>query len=159
MATQYPPDLKNQALEILRDSGGDINLAHIKTGVPTRTLYNWRHDLWQSWRRHNESPILPNPPKPLPQFDDDLDALTFLRQQIMAELLNLANNFQTEMAYTTPAQRVSLLSQLTDRLIKLDEHLDVRQEEQIEYVYKYKVAHHVEKVNDPDYPDVDDDDE
>ena len=103
MATQYPPEQKQLALEILRDTGGDINQAHIKTGVPERTLYNWRHDLWQSWRRQTPSP---NPPKPLPQFEDDLDAMDFLRQQIMKELLNLANNFQTDMNFMTPAQRV-----------------------------------------------------
>ena len=106
MATQYPPEQKQLALEILRDTGGDINQAHLKTGLPTRTLYRWRHDLWQSWRQEHAAPILPNPPKPLPQFEDDLDAMDFLRQQIMNELLNLANNFQTDMNFMTPAQRV-----------------------------------------------------
>jgi len=157
MSTQYPPDLKQQALEILRDTGGDINEAHFKTGVPTRTLYNWRQELWQSWRRQSLSPILPNPPKPLPQFEDDLAAMDFIRQKIMSELLNLANNFQADANFMTPAQRIMLLTQLTDRFIKLDEHLDTRQEEQIEYVYKYKVAHHVEKVDDPnDFNDTED---
>ncbi|MEP6988540.1 MAG: hypothetical protein ABI970_23255 [Chloroflexota bacterium] len=150
MATQYAPEQKQLALQILRDSGGDINAAHIKTGVNERTLYRWRNDLWRSWRRQSESPVLPNPPKPLPQFEDDLDAMTFLRQQIMSELLNLANNFQPDMNYMTPAKRVHLLTQLTDRLIKLDVHLNARQEEEIEYVYEYEVEHHVEKEPDPE---------
>ena len=51
MPIQYAPDLKQQALEILRDTGGDIVQAHLKTGVPERTLYRWRRELWQSWRR------------------------------------------------------------------------------------------------------------
>ncbi len=150
MTTQYPPDLKQQALEILRDSGGDINQAHLKTGVPTRTLYNWRQELWQSWRRQSLSPILPNPPKPLPQFEDDLEAMDFIREQIMAELLNLANNFQSEIHYTTPSQRVLHLSQLMDRFIKFDEYVRALTEKHTEYEYVDELEHHVEKVPDPE---------
>jgi len=150
MTTHYPLDLKQQALEILRDTGGDINQAHIKTGVPERTLYNWRHELWQNWRRQPSSPVLPNPPKALPQFEDDLEAMDFIRQKIMGELLNLANNFQTDANFMTPAQRIMLLTQLTDRFIKLDEHVRALTEEEVEYEYEYEVEHHVEKVPDPE---------
>ncbi len=150
MTAHHTPDQKNQALEMLRDTGGDINQTHAKTGVPKRTLYNWRHELWQSWRQHTPSPNLP---KPLPQFEDNIEALAFIRSQIMAELLNIANNFQTEMAYTTPTQRVMLISQLMDRYLKLDEYVSAHQEEEVIYVheYEYAVAHHVEKVPSPDY--------
>lgn len=149
MTPRYTPEQKTLALETLRDTGGDINQTHIKTGIPTRTLYNWRHELWQSWRRQTPSP---NSPKPLPEFEDDLAALDFIREQIMAELLNIANNFQSEMAFTTPTQRVLLISQLMDRFMKLDEYLNARQEEEIQYVYEYEyeVEHHVEKVDNPE---------
>ncbi|MBI1278899.1 MAG: hypothetical protein GC179_12285 [Anaerolineaceae bacterium] len=150
MPIQYAPDLKQQALEIIRDTGGDINAAHIKTGVPERTLYRWRNELWQSWRRTSATPVLPNPPKPLPQFEDDLEAMDFIRQKIMSELLNLANNFQADSNFMTPAQRIMLLTQLTDRFIKLDTHVRAREEENTEYIYEYEVAHHVEKEEDPE---------
>ncbi len=156
MTTHYPPELKQQALELLRDTGGDIAQTHIKTGVPERTLYNWRRELWQNWRRQSSTSVLPNPPKPLPQFEDDLEAMDYIRQKIMAELLNLANNFQTDANFMTPAQRIMLLTQLTDRFIKLDTHVRVREEENTEYIYEYEVEHHVEKKPDPDYEDVDD---
>ena len=150
MPIQYAPDLKQQALEILRDTGGDIVQAHIKTGVPERTLYRWRNELWQSWRRTSATSVLPNPPNPLPQFEDDLEAMTFIRQKIMSELLNLANNFQTDSNFMTPAQRIILLTQLTDRFIKLDEYLRTHENENIEYVYEYEVENHVEKTEDLD---------
>ena len=150
MTTHYPLDLKQQALEILRDTGGDINQAHLKTGVPERTLYRWRRELWQNWRRTSATPVLPNPPKPLPQFEDDLEAMDYIRQKIMSELLNLANNFQTDANFMTPAQRITLLTQLTDRFIRLDEHVRAREEENVEYVYEYEVEHHVEKKDDPE---------
>lgn len=150
MPIQYAPDLKQQALEILRDTGGDIVQAHLKTDVPERTLYRWRRELWQSWRRTSASPVLPNPPNPLPQFEDNLQAMDYIRQKIMNELLNLANNFQTDANFMTPAQRIMLLTQLTDRFIKLDQHVRVREEENIEYVYEYEVEHHVEKQPDPE---------
>ena len=150
MPIQYAPDLKQQALEILRDTGGDINQAHLKTGVPERTLYRWRRGLWQSWRRTSATSVLPNPPKPLPQFEDDLAAMDYIRQKIMSELLNLANNFQADSNYMTPAQRIILLTQLTDRFIKLDEYLRTHENENIEYVYEYEVENHVEKTEDLD---------
>ncbi len=163
MPIQYAPDLKQQALEIFRDTGGDIVQAHIKTGVPERTLYRWRNELWQSWRRTSSTPVLPNPPKPLPQFEDDLEAMDFIRQKIMSELLNLANNFQADSNFMTPAQRIMLLTQLTDRFIKLDTHVRARTEEQEdeedEDGYPFEIDYDVKPKDDSDYPNVDDDEE
>ena len=114
------PQQKAEALELLAATGGDITQTQMKTGIAERTLYRWRNELWQTWRR--QAPPPPSP-KPLPQFADDLEAMDFLRQKIMAELLNLANNYQENLAYTTPAQRVTLIAQLLDRFMALDEHL------------------------------------
>jgi len=144
MPPRHTPEQKTVALETLRDTGGDINQTHLKTGIPHRTLYNWRHELWQSWRRQTPSPTSP---KPLPEFEDNLAALDFIREQLMAELLNIANNFQAEMAYMPPAQRVMLISQLMDRFLKLDEYINAHAEEEIIHVheYEYSVAHPVKK--------------
>lgn len=153
MTTHYPADLKRQALEILRDTGGDINIAHIKTGVPERTLYNWRREIWQNWRRNAPNAVLPNPPKPLPQFEDDLEAMDYIRQKIMAELLNLANNFQTDANFMTPAQRIMLLTQLTDRFIKLDQHVRARTEEEEvdnDDEHPFEIDYDVEEEPDPE---------
>ena len=120
MPRTYTPQQKAEALELLAATGGDIAQTQMKTGIAERTLYRWRNELWQTWRR--QAPPPPSP-KPLPQFADDLEAMDFLRQKIMAELLNLANNYQENLAYTTPTQRVTLMAQFLDRLITLDEHL------------------------------------
>lgn len=153
MPIQYAPDLKQQALEILRDTGGDIVQAHLKTDVPERTLYRWRRELWQSWRRTSASPVLPNPPNPLPQFEDNLQAMDYIRQKIMNELLNLANNFQTDANFMTPVQRIMLLTQLTDRFIKLDQHVRVREEESEvheESGRPFEIDYDVEEKDDPE---------
>lgn len=143
MAIRHTPEQKMLALETLRDTGGDITQTAAKTGIPERTLYHWRRALWQNWRQQVPSP---KSPKPLPQFEDDLDALDFLRQQIMAELLNLANNFQSEMAFTTPVQRVMIMNQLSERYFQLEKYLAAHTEEEIQYVYEYEVEHKVEKI-------------
>lgn len=152
MPIQYAPDLKQLALEILRDTGGDINQAHIQTAVPERTLYRWRRELWQTWRRTSAAPILPNPPKTLPQFEDNLEAMDYIRQKIMNELLNLANNFQTDATFMTPAQRIMLLTQLTDRFIKLDQHVRAREEEQDDQNHetRFEIDYDVEEKDDPE---------
>jgi len=42
----------------------------------------------------------------------------------MSELVRLASTFQEDSAFATPQQRALILTQLIDRLIKLDAHLD-----------------------------------
>jgi hypothetical protein len=120
MPRQYEPHQKTAALDILAGNGGDITQAHLQTGIPQRTLYHWRSELWQTWRQ--QAPPPPSP-KPLPEFEDDLDALGFVRHKIMRELLNIANNYPEGIAYTTPIQRTAQFSQLLTRLMELDEHL------------------------------------
>ena len=57
------------------------------------------------------------PPQPIPEFDQDADALKFLREQIMSELLNTATTFKDDLTFSTPYQRVLVLSQLFDHLV------------------------------------------
>ncbi len=120
MPKQHKPDQKTEVLNLFASNGGDIVQTHRETGIPERTIYRWRSELWQTWRR--QSPPEPSP-KPLPEFKDDLDALAFLRHKIMVELLNIANNFPEGSAYLTTNQRTAQLSQLLNRMMELDEHL------------------------------------
>ena len=96
-----------------------------RNGVPTRTA-----PPTPTWRRQNESPpdiAGPQPPPPsednVPVFKNDLDALAYLRRQIVNELVKIASAFQDSLQLVSPYQRVTILSQLTDRLMKLDAHL------------------------------------
>jgi hypothetical protein len=111
---------KDAILEKLAANSGDVHQTFLETGIAERTLYRWRGELWQSWRRHTPPP---SPPKPPPEFENDLQALAYLRRKIMNELISVADTFEANANFATPTQRTRVLSQLLDRLMKLDEHL------------------------------------
>ncbi len=117
----YTADQRTAALVEVERCGGDIVRASLKTGIPERTLYTWRRRFYAESKRQ-QTPPLPSPIT-IPTFDDDLESLAYIRQQIMSELVRLASNFQEDNAFATPSQRAIILTQLIDRLIKLDDHL------------------------------------
>ena len=116
----YSPQEKDLILGKLAANEGDVHQTFLETGVAERTLYRWRAELWQSWRRQVPPPP---PPKPPPEFETDLQALAYLRRKIMMELISVADAFEHSANFATPSQRAKVLTQLLDRLIKLDEHL------------------------------------
>lgn len=127
MPRLYPPEEKAAALVQLERNSGNIALTHLQTGIPERTLQNWRRKIQLQdlrWR-----PAAPPPQKKeVPEFEDDLEALAYMRQQIMSELLNIAANLQDGFALSLPHQRLQILGQLLDRLAELDERLKPYQE-------------------------------
>lgn len=114
---RYTTDEKADALACLELNGGDVVRTAAETGVPERTLYTWRRQFEEKNQRQQ------SPPPPLPKFENDLDAMKFLREQIVQELLNIARSFGAEADRSSPRQRALVLSQLLDRLMKLDAHL------------------------------------
>ena len=119
MSRHYTPAEKANALIHLHMNGGDIPYTSRQLGISERTLFYWRRN-WYAENLQQQSPSLQIE---RPDFKDDLDALAYLRKQIMAELLNMADSFRDGTIFATPAQRIHLLSQLLDRLMKLDAHL------------------------------------
>jgi len=121
MARPYSPEEKANALAQLQMNGGDIRYTSQQLGIPERTLFTWRRQ-WYAETQRRQSPL---PPSPIhhPDFKDEFEAMTYLRQQIMAELLDIAATLREGTLFTSPTQRVHLLSQLLDRLMKLDQHL------------------------------------
>jgi transposase-like protein len=121
MSQRYTLEDKIAALDKLKSNGGNIALTALQLEIPERTLYNWRRQrsLRQIWQRQSS----PLPPPEIPAFDDDLQALHFLRAQIMKELVSLSTMLNDDADLTTPRERVTLMSQLLDRLMKLDAHL------------------------------------
>jgi hypothetical protein len=145
---KYHPTQKTAILEKLRANGGDIAVTHLQTGVPERTLRDWRRERWlQSpppppptpLRRRQNDPDgdavddqpAQAPDQELPVFEDDLDALAYLRRQIVDELVRIAGAFQDTFQLASPYQRVNMLAQLMDRLMKLDERLKPYKDEMI----------------------------
>ncbi|MBI5666476.1 MAG: hypothetical protein HZC41_00590 [Chloroflexi bacterium] len=159
MPKKYSPETRAAALAALQANNNDILLTSLQTGVSSRTLYDWRRQLWlQQSVLQPQCPVLPqqNPPlspaddqaETVPEFENDLDALAFLRRQIMRELVTLSAELQRGMASSSPYQRVLALSQLLDRLMKLDEHLQPylpahNQIRTIEYIYPDGSRHDV----------------
>lgn len=137
MSRRYTPDEKSAILAQLDLNRGDILLTSHQTGIPTRTLYTWRHEVaFQRRRQRHTTPNLPlnspsdessvaaNIPSPtIPTFENDLDTMRFMRSRIMQELLNLTVSLNDNFDGTTPYHRVLILSRLLERLMKLDDHL------------------------------------
>lgn len=93
----------------------------------------------------------PPPPqqKETPVIEDDLHVLTYLRGQIMNEVLRLSTSIEADAQFTTPQQRITLLTQLVDRLLKLNTHLHTHprayEDEEIE------MEHSIQKLSDEEY--------
>lgn len=115
----YTPEEKANALIHLYMNGGDVTHTSNQLGIPVRTLRDWRG----KWYAENPPPPPSQRQIQRPEFEDDLDALDYVRNQIIAELLTVADSLREGTLFTTPSQRIQLLSQLLDRLIKLDQHL------------------------------------
>ena len=135
MPRHYHPYQKKAALQELDASFGDIVMTSERTGIPERTLRDWRRQREKGLPKLPPSPpnfsSPPPPPKPaLPIFEDDMKALAFMRQQILDELVNISANIKDSFAQTAPHRRLRVLSDLLDRLMKLDEHLEPYQPEE-----------------------------
>ncbi len=159
MPRKYSPSEKADALAHLHRTGS-FPLTALQTGISERTLYTWRQQefLQQTLQQQKPAPPLQ---KEIPTFDDDLDLLDYLRQQIMTELVRLASNFD-DNGFATPQQRAVILTQLIDRLIKLDQHLKPYQPEEMYRLPNGKLVpflidYDVEQV--PDETDQSDNDE
>jgi hypothetical protein len=131
MPRHYRPYQKAAALRELDASFGDIVTTSERTGIPERTLRDWRRQREKVLPNlpppppiFSPPPSPPPPPKPaLPIFEDDMKALAFMRQQILDELVNISTNIKDTFAQTAPHRRLRVLSDLLDRLAKLDERL------------------------------------
>jgi transposase-like protein len=133
MSRRYTSDEKSRFLNQLYANHGNIALTHLQTGVPERTLFAWRREDWLQQRQQRHTPLPPQEAPPpielhrelpeIPTFDDDLEAVKYLRSQMMKELVNVGASLTDGIYASTPYQRVLVLSQLLDRLIKLDAHL------------------------------------
>jgi transposase-like protein len=122
MPRHYSPDHKAAALECLQANGGDIAATHFQTGIPYRTLYTWRRELWiqQVKQRQSSPPLLQNE---LPEFEEIEEGLVGLRQEIIAVLRKLSTT-PLPMANTfLLADRVRAQTGLVDCFLRLDAFL------------------------------------
>jgi transposase-like protein len=149
MPRKYTPTEKADALAHLHQTG-NFTLTALQTGISERTLYTWRQ---QEFLQQTLQQQKPDPPlqKEIPTFADDYDTLAYIRSQIMIELVRLTTNFQDDTAFTTPKQRILTLTQLIDRLIKLDDHLEpYESDEDEDDGPPFLIDHDVQPVDDSD---------
>jgi hypothetical protein len=118
MSRRYTQQEKDHAIQRLIAHSGDVALTSSETGIPVRTLENWRraHGL----PRFGASPP---PPPPPPIAADDLDALRDLQQEMLREAYNLVHSIEEAIDEAPLNQRVAALAQLIDRIMKLSVQL------------------------------------
>jgi transposase-like protein len=119
VSSHYTPEEKANALIHLHMHGDNIAYTSHELGIPQRTLREWRG----KWYAENPPPQSPPRQTQRSDFADDLEALAYVRKQLMYEIVDMADTFREGMKYTSPSQRFYLMSQLLDRLMKLDQHL------------------------------------
>ena len=116
----YTTAQKTAAMTVLERNGGNIQLTAQQTGIPYRTIYDWQRDMLPMLEQY--APASARPPTEMPTFENDLDALAFIRQNILGELSRLSASLQYDSGFSTPYQRALVLSQLMDKLLKLRHH-------------------------------------
>lgn len=129
MSRRYSPDQKAEALALLQ-ANGSISQTSMMTEIPERTLYTWRREQWRERKLQQLQQQPPPPPPPqMSDFETDADAFAYMREHIIGELLNIVTTLKEDRFFSTPYQRVLALSQLLDRLIKLDAYRPPTREE------------------------------
>jgi hypothetical protein len=121
MSNRYTPDHKTAAMVLLERNRGNIQMTAQQAGVPERTLQAWQGEIRPYLQQFFPANV--SPAGDTPAFANDLEALAFIRQNMIGELSRLSASLQHDAGFTTPYQRALVMSQLMDKLLKLDLHL------------------------------------
>jgi hypothetical protein len=125
MSTRYSSEAVAAVMVLLERNRGDVQRTADQTGVPDRTIYRWQRQVLTQLRRY--TPLSPQTAEGMsmdvPVFENDLATLSFIRQNIINELSRLSASLKDDPGISTPYQRALVLSQLMDKLLKLDGHL------------------------------------
>jgi hypothetical protein len=151
MSTRYSSDYKSLVSRLLWMYGGNVALVSHLTGIPQRTLRDWR---WQgsfpTAIRREDTPERREHATAPPEKNSDAaaaDDLDALREHLVRHALMLVTSLSDDIADAPLSERVMALTRLVDRIVKLDEHNPIEYEEIIH------IAHEEE-----DFLDDDDDD-
>jgi transposase-like protein len=122
MSKRYSADTKKITRHLLETNGGNVELTSHQTGVPPRTLRDWRREYaiqspqQKEMRRRRQEAVFSKDAD-----SDDLSAqFKILRTRMMDEALNIANSLSEDSNGLSLNQRVIALSRLLDRLLKLN---------------------------------------
>jgi transposase-like protein len=109
MSKSYSPEYKQMACQLLQTNGGNVDLTSRQTGIPPRTLREWR-------QRHAHQP----PQQDTRRRQNVEEQLHFLRERMMEQAIALAMTLSSETDPSLLSQRIIALTRLVDRLMKLD---------------------------------------
>jgi hypothetical protein len=140
MSKYYHPKHKALVLQKLVENNGDIILTSLQTGVPQRTLRDWRYqshiltaaavDEMAAARRTQES----EPPPSASELDDD--ALKRIHDKLVADIHKLINTLGDDMEYASFPQRVTALARMVESLPKLQSLLTTDDDQFIRIQYQ-----------------------
>lgn len=165
MPKRYTDDEKRLVIERLIANHGDVARTADEFRLPTATIYRWMkaanvtksiHSQLQQQHQQHQFDSSGSPPSlageglgvGVPNLPEETsERLTALREEMLDVAETLSRSITSAIDDAPLNQRVAALSQLIDRIIKLAAQLPTTEQE-VEYVYKYKVAHHVEKESD-----------
>jgi transposase-like protein len=121
MSNRYESNEKAAAMALVERNRGNVQLTAQQMGIPERTLQSWLIDIRPYM--HQFAPAREVSTVETPVFKNDLEALAFIRQNIIGEVSRLSASLQHDTGFSTPYQRALVMSQLMDKLLKLDLHL------------------------------------
>jgi len=134
VSRRYTEEEKAMALQTLANNLGSIAITSIQTGIPERTLFNWRRK--QRLEQQAQAGFLRQhptlPPQPLPQEssennretdekDEEIHEFQRLRDQLMEHIFTLSQmiSIDPDTAYL----KAAAISRLLDRVLKLEAHM------------------------------------
>jgi transposase-like protein len=147
MSPRYNAQSKAEILAQLRANFGDVARTSRQMGVPERTLYAWKRQLQQLQQQQSPLPqhytADPNPSSVMASntrlttsdksgttvtptytsFTDEGEAFHYLRGRLLYELFKIVASLDDSYTLMPPHQRALLVSQLIDRLVKLDAYI------------------------------------
>ena len=130
LSRRYTPEEKSAALQRLDDNFGDVAVTSIQTGVPTRTLREWKRQRHleafqtgqlppQNQRRQQRQQQIIDPTNNDDDDDDDEgNKYRRLRKELMQHIFDLSATLMDDPQ--TAYLRAVTLSRLIDRVIRLE---------------------------------------
>lgn len=159
---KYTPEDKKIVRRLLLLHGGEVGVVHQLTGIPRRTLYDWRAEWDDDYElyldafaqkilaRANAKEGVQHPSNPDVARDsasaqalDPFAQFTQLREILMGHVMTLARNLMFDDSAVN--QRAQALSRLIDRILLLDDILPSKNPEKtirLEYYYDGAVQEH-----------------
>lgn len=136
--SKYTEEQKEDARRRLYETGGDVPLVSLQTGIPERTLYRWKN----SWQQ--KLPPLPTDMFGVPrdQFIQSLETqyqvgeYTELREELMRHIKKLSQTLSDDPDLAH--RRAIALARLLDKVFKLEQLTRIEKPQLHIYKFEYQ---------------------